>query len=243
MKLSKEEFILKLGKEIENSGFELSKEKLEKLYLYKELLLEWNEKINLTAITDDEEIIIKHIIDSVYVLPHIQDNSKVIDVGTGAGLPGIILAICKENIQVTLLDALQKRIIFLNDVIQKLNLTNTNAIHARAEEAAQNNEYREQYDVVVSRAVASLNVLIELTAPYAKINGLCTYMKADKTEQEINNSKKAIQELSLKYIDTISYTLKLNEEKITHTLIKYKKQDTTKSKYPRQFAKIKKSPL
>jgi len=243
VKLSKEEFILKLSKELENSGFSLSQEKLEKLYLYKELLVEWNEKINLTAITDDEEIIIKHIIDSVYVLPHIKDNSKVIDVGTGAGLPGIILAICNDNIQVTLLDALQKRITFLNDVIEKTQLTNTKAIHARAEEAGQNIEHREQYDVVVSRAVASLNVLIELTAPCAKTNGLCIYMKADKTEQEIAQSKRAIQELSLKHLDTISYTLTLNEEEITHTLIKYTKKDTTKSKYPRQFAKIKKSPL
>ena len=243
MKLSKEEFIFKLSKELENSGFNLSQEKLEKLYLYKELLIEWNEKINLTAITDDEEIIIKHILDSIYLLPHILDNSKVIDVGTGAGLPGIILAICNENIQVTLLDALQKRITFLNDVIEKSQLTNTIAIHSRAEEAGQNNEYREQYDVVVSRAVASLNVLIELTAPYAKTNGLCIYMKADKTEQEISQSKKAIQELNLKHIDTVSYTLKLNEEQITHTLIKYVKKDTTKSKYPRQFSKIKKSPL
>lgn len=243
MKLSKEEFILKLSKKLENSGFELSQQKLEKLYLYKELLVEWNEKINLTAITDDEEIIVKHIIDSIYVLPHIKDNSKVIDVGTGAGLPGIILAICNDNIQVTLLDALQKRITFLNEVIQKLNLTNTNAIHSRAEEAGQSVEYREQYDVVVSRAVASLNVLIELTAPYAKTNGLCIYMKADKTEQEIANSKKAIQELNLKHIDTTSYTLKLNEEEIVHTLIKYIKQEQTKAKYPRQFAKIKKRPL
>jgi len=243
VKLSKEEFMLKLSKELENSGVELSHEKLEKLYLYKELLIEWNQKINLTAITDDEEIIIKHIIDSIYVLPHINDNSKVVDVGTGAGLPGVILAICKDNIHVTLLDALQKRIIFLNDVIEKLGLTNTVAIHARAEEAGQNVEYREKYDVVVSRAVASLNVLIELTSPFAKLNGTCIYMKADKTEQEITEEKKAIQELSLKHIDTIGYTLKLNEEEITHTLIKYKKQNTTKSKYPRQFAKIKKSPL
>lgn len=243
MKLSKEEFILKLSKELENSGFELSQEKLEKLYLYKELLIEWNEKINLTAITDDEEIIVKHIIDSVYVLPHIKDNSKVIDVGTGAGLPGVILAICKDNINVTLLDALQKRIIFLNDVIEKLGLTNTVAIHARAEEAGQSVEYREHFDVVVSRAVAGLNVLIELTAPFAITNGLCVYMKADKTEQEISQAQKAIKELNLKHIITVSYNLKLNEEVITHTLIKYAKKEKIKERYPRQFAKIKKAPL
>ena len=244
MKLTKEQFVSKTAEMAADTGIELKKSQLENLFLYKELLIEWNEKINLTAITDDEEIISKHIIDSLHIVKHIKENQRVIDVGTGAGLPGIIIAIYFEGrVNVTLFDALNKRIIFLQDVINKLGLTNVEAVHGRAEETSRMTMFRESYDVVVSRAVARLNVLMEITVPFVKINGSCLYMKADKTEEELNESKKAIKELGVEHVATEDYNIKLAEETLNHTIINFIRKDEIKDKYPRQFAKIKKDPL
>lgn len=242
MKLSRQEYINKLNSELNRIGIKLSSNKLDKLYQYKELLLRWNENINLTAIVDDEEIIEKHIVDSAYVLKYIESGSKVIDVGTGAGLPGIVLAICNDSLNIVLLDALQKRVTFLQAVIDALNITNVTAVHARAEEFAKN-EIRESFDVVVSRAVASLNVLMELTAPFAKIGGKCIYMKSDKLNDEMKNSRYAEQELKLQLNNVAKYELVLDDEKFRHNLAIYTKVDNLKDKYPRQFVKIKKNPL
>lgn len=244
MKLTKEQFVQKTADMASNAGFVLNGNQLEKFYLYKEMLIEWNEKINLTAITDDEEIIAKHIIDSLQIVKHISENQKVIDVGTGAGLPGIIIAIFFEGkVHVTLFDALNKRIIFLQEVINKLGLKNVQAVHGRAEETSRIEEYREVYDVVVSRAVARLNVLMEITVPFVRVNGTCLYMKADKTQEEMTEAIKAVKELMIKHIDTEEYNIHLNNEIFTHTIIKFIKLEQTKDKYPRQFAKIKKTPL
>lgn len=243
MKLSKESFIDKTAVEMSKIGQNLTEQQLERLYEYKELLLEWNEKINLTAITDDEEIITKHFADSAYALQSIPDDSKVIDVGTGAGLPGLVLAICNNNIQVLLLDALQKRVVFLNEVIEKLGLKNVTAIHARAEEAAKAEAYREQFDISISRAVASLNILMEITVPFVKKGGKCIYMKADKLEEEMKQSKNAERELTLGKTKIKEYELSVEGVVLKHNLAIYTKKENTPSKYPRQFAKIKKSPL
>lgn len=244
MKLTKEQFIKKTAETAGNTGIELNNNQLEKLYTYKELLVEWNEKINLTAITDDEEIIVKHIIDSLQLVKYIKEKQSVIDVGTGAGLPGIILAIYFEGkIKITLFDALNKRILFLQHVIEALGLTGVEALHGRAEETSRIEDYREKYDVVVSRAVARLNVLMEITSPFVKVGGTCLYMKAEKTKQELDGAARATKELGIKYEDTIEYILNLNEEDFIHTIIVYTKREHIKDKYPRQFAKIKKSPL
>ncbi|MBR5227066.1 MAG: 16S rRNA (guanine(527)-N(7))-methyltransferase RsmG [Clostridia bacterium] len=244
MKLSKDEFINKLKEELLRIDLVISEEQLIQLYEYKELLVSWNDKINLTAITDDEEIIKKHIVDSAYALNHINSESKVIDVGTGAGIPGMILAICNKTIKVTLLDALQKRTIFLQEVVNTLKLENVDVVHGRAEEIARKEEFRDKYDVVISRAVARLNVLMELTAPFAKIKGSCMYMKAGKTEEEISEVNKSMKELEVRYKKTYEYCIELNnEESLAHTIIEFTKQNKTKEKYPRQFAKIKKNPL
>jgi hypothetical protein len=125
----------------------------------------------------------------------------------------------------------------------KLELKNVEAIHGRAEETAKTEGFRESYDVVVSRAVARLNILMEITIPFVKVNGTCLYMKADKTNEELAEANKAIKELGVKHIDTEQYNLVTNNETFTHTIIKLSKQESTKSKYPRQFSKIKKSPL
>ncbi len=244
MKLTKEQFIEKTAEMAINTGIELNDNQLEKMYLYKEMLLEWNEKINLTAITDDEEIIAKHIVDSLQVVKQIKENQKVIDVGTGAGLPGIIIAIYFEGkVQITLFDALNKRILFLQEVINKLGLENVEALHGRAEETSRDKQYRESYDVVVSRAVARLNILMEITVPFVKVNGICLYMKADKTMEEMGEVNKAIRELGVKHVGIHEYNITLSEESYMHTIIEFNKQESTKDKYPRQFAKIKKNPL
>ena len=244
MKLSKDEFVKKTFEIADNRGVNLNNNQLEKLYKYKEMLLEWNEKINLTAIVDDEEIIVKHIIDSLECVKYIEEGKKIIDVGTGAGLPGIIIAIYFEGkVNVTLFDALNKRIIFLNEVIKELGLTNIQAIHGRAEETSRYAQFREKYDVVISRAVAVLNVLLELTIPFVKVGGKCIYMKSDKANEELNFAKKAIKELNIKFEGINEYALTLGEEEIMHNLVMFKKEKNTMDKYPRQFAKIKKNPL
>lgn len=244
MKLTKEQFIEKTAAMAKNTGLMLNENQLNQLYTYKEMLVEWNEKINLTAITDDEEIIAKHIIDSLEIVKYIEEGQNIIDVGTGAGLPGVIIAIYFEGkVEITLFDALNKRIIFLQQVIEKLNLKNIKAVHGRAEETSREEKYRESYDIVVSRAVARLNILMELTVPFVKKEGTCIYMKADKTQEELEQAVKAIKELGLKHIATDEYDLLIGEEEIKHTIVKFDKQEYTKDKYPRQFAKIKKNPL
>lgn len=243
MKLSKERFIQELNASLVSENIQLDEEKLNKLYDYKEILIEWNEKMNLTAITDDEEIIWKHFIDCIHTLRFIPDTSNVIDIGTGAGLPGIVIAICNTNVQVTLVDALQKRITFLNEIIGKLKLNNVLTVHARAEDLCSEANYREKYDIVISRAVASLNVLMELTAPYTKVGGKCIYMKADKLDEEIKASQNAIKVLNLEQQEVYEYMLKVEDNTQNRKIAVYLKKEITPKKYARQYAKIKKTPL
>ena len=244
MKLTKEQFKQKAAEMAANTGIQLNDNQLEKLYLYKEMLVEWNEKINLTAITDDEEIIAKHIIDSLEIVKYIKQGQNIIDVGTGAGIPGIIIAIYFEgNANVTLFDALNKRILFLQQVIEKLELTNVQAIHGRAEETSKDIEFREAYDIAVSRAVARLNILLELTVPFVKVGGNCIYMKAEKTKEELDEAKRAIKELDISLTSVNEYSIKMDDQELKHTIITLSKLKESKAKYPRQFAKIKKSPL
>jgi 16S rRNA (guanine527-N7)-methyltransferase len=166
---------------------DLSNDKAEKFYQYMEILIKWNENINLTAITEPNEVLQKHFVDSLTVLKDIKENSEIIDVGTGAGFPGIPIKIADESFKVTLLDSLNKRINFLDEVIKNLNLTNINTIHARAEEVGKNGKLREKFDVAISRAVAPLNVLVEYLLPFVKVNGVCICMKGSNTKEEISN--------------------------------------------------------
>ena len=176
-------------------NIDINEEKIKKFYLYMQLLIEWNEKINLTAITEPKEVIIKHFIDSLTISNIIKDNSKVIDVGTGAGFPGIPLKIFNDTLNVTLLDSLNKRAIFLNEVIKRLNLKNIEVIHGRAEDYARISEYREKYDYAVSRAVAPLNILLEYLSPYIKVKGQAIAMKGSNAEEEIKMANTALKKL------------------------------------------------
>ena len=169
--MNKIEFSKKIIQKLMQINISFSEDKVEKFYIYMQLLLEWNKKINLTSIVEPEEIITKHFIDSLTIESYILPNSKVIDVGTGAGFPGIPLKIIREDINILLLDSLNKRIKFLDEVIDKLKLTNIKTIHCRAEEAGQMEEYREKFDIATSRAVANMNILAEYLLPFVKLGG------------------------------------------------------------------------
>lgn len=244
MKMSEVEFKEILKKEALNSGIELSQEQLEKFRIYKDLLVEWNQKMNLTAITTDYDVIMKHFVDCLEVVKYIEKKSKIIDVGTGAGFPGIVISIFfNEDIQITLLDSLNKRLIFLKEVVNKLKLKNIEIVHARAEEYVQDEKIRESYDAVVSRAVAPLNILLEYDIPYLKVGKKALFLKGDNVKEEIETSKKALSILRSEIFNVYSYSYVVNEEKYNRNILEIIKNDTVSKKYPRSYGKIKKQPL
>ena len=219
----------------------IDEEKAKKFQKYKDLLLEWNNKINLTAITEENEIILKHFIDSCTILKYIEDNQKIIDIGTGAGFPGIPLKIMNESLKITLVDSLNKRVNFLNEVISELKLENVEGIHSRAEDLGRDNNYREKYDVATSRAVANLSTLLEYLMPFVKVNGICICMKGPNIEEELNEAKKAINELSGKLEGV--YNFKLPNSDIERNIIIVRKVDKIKLKYPRKAGMPTKEPI
>ena len=212
-----------------------------KYYNFMNLLIEWNEKINLTAITDPDEIIIKHFIDSITIEKYIKKNNKIIDVGTGAGFPGIPLSILREDLDITLMDSLNKRIKFLEEVRELNHLNNISTVHGRAEELGKNKNFREKYDIATSRAVAPLNVLLEYMLPFVKVGGYCICMKGSNVEEEIANSKTALIKLKGK-IEKIE-TFKLPDTEYGRNIIIIKKTENTPSKYPRKPGTPAKEPL
>lgn len=241
--MKSKEFIEILCKECKTQDIEIAEEQVKKLETYKDLLLEWNEKMNLTAITDEYEIIIKHFVDCLECTKMIKDEKNIIDVGTGAGFPGMVLAIYYDNIEFTLLDALNKRLIFLQDVVEKLNLKNVKIVHGRAEEVARKDDFKEQYDASVSRAVAQLPVLLEYTSPFVKVGGKCIVMKGDNVDDEIKLSYNALNTLKLKIVDKLNYNYVINNEEYNRSILKINKSSNTPQKYPRNFGQIKKKPL
>lgn len=230
-----------LKQKLNEFNIEISDNQLEKFDKYMKLLLEWNEKINLTAIIEPDEVKIKHFLDSLTVLKYINDEDKVIDIGTGAGFPGIPLKIMKPDAKITLLDSLNKRINFLNLVIEELELKNIEAIHGRAEEFARNKLYREKYDVAVSRAVANLSTLTEYMLPFVKVGGRCICMKGANLKEELDKAKNAIQELGGKIEIIDNFYLSNNDNERNILIIKKIKE--TKSKYPRKAGIPSKEPL
>ena len=205
------------------------------------LLLEWNEKINLTAITEQNDIILKHFIDCLTIKKYLKDNDKIVDIGTGAGFPGIPLAIMSEANKFTLVDSLNKRVNFLNDVKEKIDLKNIEAIHSRAEEFGQNKIYREKYDIAVSRAVANLSVLSEYLLPTVKVGGKVICMKGSQVQDEINEAKYALKELGgvIKLTDEFC----LPETDMKRNIIVIEKIKNTQKKYPRKSGTPSKQPL
>lgn len=239
----KSDFKTTLKKEAAKIDIILDSTALDRFEMYKNMLIEWNEKINLTAITDEYGIIMKHFIDCLEITKYIDKNKKIIDVGTGAGFPGIVIAIYFDNIDITLLDSLNKRLIFLEDVVSRLNLKNVKIVHARAEEFAHKEEYRQNYDIVVSRAVAPLNILLEYDIGYLKIGGKALFLKGDNVDLEISNSKNSFNILNCKLNNIYDYTYNFNDELFTRKVLEIIKKNNTPSKYPRNYGKIKKNPL
>jgi len=232
--MDRELFILEANK----LNINLSDKMLNQLEKYYELLVEWNEKINLTAITDKNEVYLKHFYDSLTLCKVIDLNEidSLCDIGTGAGFPGIVLKICFPHVELTLVDALNKRINFLKLVCGELGLTNVECIHARAEEYAIKN--REKFDVVTARAVAALPVLLEYSIPLVKNS---KYFIALKGTEDINESKNALKILNCKILQEEKFLLPI--EKSNRTIIKVQKLGNTSGKYPRRFSEIKKKPL
>ena len=219
---------------------ELTKKQIEKYYNYMNLLLEWNEKINLTAIIEPREIILKHFVDSLTIAKYIKDDEKLIDVGTGAGFPGIPLSIVKENTDIVLLDSLNKRINFLEEVKENLKLENIITIHGRAEEFGKNKNEREKYDIATSRAVAPLNILLEYLLPLVKVGGKAICMKGSNIE-EIENARNALEILGGKIEKIEEITLPNSD--IKRNIIIVKKVKNTPLKYPRKPGTPSKEPI
>ena len=219
----------------------INKKQIEQFNLYMQLLLDWNKKINLTAITEENEIILKHFVDSLTVLKHIGENDRIIDVGSGAGFPGIPIAIMMPNIKITLLDSLNKRINFLNEVKDKLALKNVETIHSRSEDCGKDKKYREKYDVAIARAVANLSTLSEYLLPFVKLGGKMICMKGSEIEQEVINAKNAIKKLGGK-IDLIE-DFYLPGSDIKRNIIISKKINKTPDNYPRKAGTPGRDPL
>ena len=231
--MNKEEFI----SEVNKLGITLEEEKLNKLNRYYEILVEENKKFNLTAITDKEDVYLKHFYDSLTLVKAIalNQNLKVLDVGTGAGFPGIVLKIVFPNLKITLLDSLEKRIKYLNIVIDQLELKEMKTVCVRSEEYTK--IHREEYDLVVSRAVAHLKILSEITFAAIKVNGYLIAMKGNVSE-ELKESLDIINKLNGKYEESIEF--KLPKEESIRTLVKIKKVGKTNIIYPREYSRIKK---
>lgn len=226
---------------LENSDkMQIEVKNIEKFYKYMQLLLKWNEKINLTTIVEPEQIIVKHFLDSLTIKKYIEDEKNIIDIGTGAGFPGMPLAIEKNN-NVTLLDSLNKRINFLNDVKEKIGLENVVTVHSRAEDAAKDKKYRECFDYAVSRAVAPMNVLLEYLLPFVKVGGKVICMKGPNVKEEMDNSEKVAKILGGK-IEKVE-ELEIPEIDMKRTVVIVKKIEKTSSKYPRKAGTPSKEPL
>ena len=227
---------------IKGFKIELSEEQLSQLENYYKLLVSWNEKMNLTAITKPKDVAIKHFADSLSVLNYVDipKGASIIDVGTGAGFPGMVLKIARPDIKLTLLDSLNKRLVFLEDVLDNLGIE-AQLIHSRAEEGGQNIDLRECYDFAVSRAVAQLNVLCEYCLPYVRLSGSFIAFKGGESDGEIKNASKAIQILGGKNKNV--YKFDLPENSGNRTLVVIEKVQPTPDKYPRQNGKIKAKPL
>ena len=235
--------ICQFQKDLTNLNIQLTEVQINQFMKYYELLLEWNGFMNLTAITDFDEVLKKHFVDSLSLIKayDVTRNVKVIDVGTGAGFPGLALKIAYPSLQITLLDSLNKRIHFLDEVIQKLGLSGIETIHGRAEDFSKPGKLREKYDLCVSRAVANLSTLAEYCLPYVKVGGEFISYKSEKVEEEMNKAKKAISLLGGKLVRCEEFYLPDSE--IYRNFVVIKKVKETSKKYPRKAGLPSKEPL
>ena len=233
-----ERLMIEYGQKI---NIKFTEEQLNKFYEYMNLLLEWNEKINLTAITEPKDVILKHFIDSLTINKYLKENRTLADVGTGAGFPGIPLKILRPDLKITLVDSLNKRINFLNEVISKLNLEDIDTVHSRIEDFGKNKKYREKFDYVTARAVANLSVLSEYLLPICKVIGKCICMKGSNVEEELSLGKGAINVLGGKISCVDEFVLP--DSDICRNVIVVDKVKNTPGRFPRKAGVPAKEPI
>jgi len=235
------EEILRQG--INGFGIEANDQMIDDLKTYREILVDWNQKMNLTGIEEEKEVFIKHFLDSISAVSngYIKDGISLIDVGTGAGFPGLPLKICLRNIKLTLLDSLNKRINFLQEVSNTINLEDIEFIHGRAEDFGKDSKYREQFDVATARAVAGLPILMEFCVPFVKVGGYFVCLKGPNANLELEESQRAMEVLGLEFIEKID--IELPSEELKHNILVFKKVKNTPEKYPRKAGKPAKSPI
>ena len=233
--MNREVFVSELNK----ININLTNDMLDKLEIYANFLLEYNTHTNLTAIRDINDVYLKHFYDSLTITKVMDFNNKtLLDVGTGAGFPGLVLAICYPTLKVTLLDSNNKKITFLKECVKKLNINNVEFILGRVEELT--SDYRDHFDIVTSRAVAELRILMEMNLPLVKIGGVMIAMKAN-VEEELENAKSAFRVLEVELEEKKKFNLPFDAG--NRTLLKIKKVKEISNKYPRKYADIKKRPL
>lgn len=227
----------------EKMGISLSEGQLEQFMTYLSLLLEWNEKMNLTAITEEQDVVLKHFADCLSLVPLLEwrTDMQIIDVGTGAGFPGIPVKIACPAVKMTLLDSLQKRIGFLQEVGSQLHLDGVTYVHSRAEDGGQNPAYREQFDLCVSRAVANLAVLAEYCLPFLKVGGRLAALKGPDAAAEVEQAAGALKKLGGRLVEIKD--VEIPHTDLSHKLVFIEKVSPTPKKYPRNAGKIKKEPL
>ncbi|EHN58504.1 MULTISPECIES: 16S rRNA (guanine(527)-N(7))-methyltransferase RsmG [Oenococcus] len=230
---------------LEKQGLPISEQKIGLFREYLTFMLAYNEKVNLTAITEPGDIWLKHFYDSLTPLiflpvPNPTIKFSLIDVGSGAGFPGIPLKIADPNLQLTLLDSLQKRIVFLDKLVRKLSLDDVETVHGRAEDFGQNPNFREKYDFAIARAVSGTNTLLELLLPFVKVGGKAILMKTVHDENEIFHASKALEELGGRASQSFSFELPNGDPRV---LIVVDKIEPTKNKYPRKAGTPKRSPI
>ena len=235
-----QEFKKIFKQECEKNNIEFDGNKAEILYNYMNLILDWNKKINLTAITDEKMFIVKHFVDSLVVQAFADNQKRILDIGTGGGFPGIPLKIYNPDSEFTLIDSVNKKINVVNDAIEKLNLLKIEALHMRAEDLAQDSNYREKFDIVTTRAVSNLSTIAEYMLPFVKIGGKAICMKGPHVEQELEEAKKAIKLLG----GEIEKIKKFNiDGEFERNVILIKKIRNTDKKYPRGQGKPAKEPI
>ncbi len=229
----------KISRIFSENGITLTEKQANQFEIYLNFLLEYNEKVNLTALTQEDEVILKHFVDSCMGASLIKENALCADIGTGAGFPGVPLAILREDITVLLVDALNKRLVFLNELKEKLGLKNISTLHARSEDAGQSKENRQKFDYVFSRAVARMNVLLEYDLPFVKVGGYMLAWKGPQVNEELNEAQNAMNILG----GTLKKVHKQAILDTEHYIVQVKKIKDTPNKYPRQAGLIKKKPL
>lgn len=232
-------FDKKISEVFSNNGIELTLEQKENFYKYYNLLVSWNEKFNLTTITSLEDVIVKHFLDSVVAFKELKENAKIIDIGAGAGFPSLPLKILRLDLSVLMVDSVNKKVGFLQEVIKELGLKNISTIHSRVEDLANKKEYREQYDYCVSRAVALLSTLSEYALPFIKLGGHMLAYKANEIDEELKESQKAIAVLGGK----LKQILKTKVEDVDRKIVDVIKVLPTPTKYPRSGNKPRLSPI